>query len=451
VTTQIQPAALAEMDRVEALDYLKKRILKIDSICNELKRFEALTGTTQEDEVWDQNNILAGRCQVVLTQAMALFEDFGDFRTWCTQEDVDAPVRRHILPYSIVFETTEQKRYTAVFNWVGRGLERLPGQDRNNPPDEIEAIRKLQDKIYPKFQDSISHPKLYPAFFDGGRFRNFYLFNRVLEQRLKDQAGTIIHECLLNGASEDWVNTLSQYKRARPAYAAAFGAIMQKELGEFPYDGSQALRQHYYGSAIPPENECIYRSWEILTSLGKGQQVSWDSLDKTLRTIKHNEDFFQRKFPGLVLQSLQDFGTDDPANTDMTAINPEALNQYTEIIAEAGIGPSDMVHLAMTTVAKFSRDDLQQLGNLSDAQKMSLVMKEYEKAAQKHFSPDEEQKDAMLYLILKSVPENVLDAVAKTNDAGAVIAYSMTGDAKDLRGLKDLSRADRVFGSDLGL
>lgn len=449
--TPTSHSELAAMDRGEALDYLKKRIAKVYSILSEVGRFSALAGETQLDEQWDQHNIQARRCQVALMEAMALFPDYRDFRTWCAEEDLTVSLQRHVLPNAVVFETPESKRYTAVFNWVGKGLESLPGQDRNNPPAEVEAIGKLQEKIYSKFGEMISYPKLYPAFFDGGRFRNFYLFNRILGQRVKDQAGAIIHESLMNGASEDWVNTLVQYKKARPAYAAAFGAIMQKELGEFPYDGSQPLRQHYYGTVIPPENECIYRSWEILTSLGKGQQVSWDALDRTLRTLKHNEDFFQRKLPGLVLQSLLEFGTDDPTNTDMTAINPEALSQYLEIITQAGISPSDMVHLAMTTVANIRRDDLQQLGNLSDAQKMSVVMQEYEKVAQRHFSPDEEQKDAMLYLILKSVPVQVLEAVAKTNDAGALIAYSITGNSKDLQGLKDLSKADRVFGADLGL
>lgn len=401
--------------------------------------------------MWDQKLIQARRCQVVLTQAMALFDDYRDLHEWAYTQEVANPLQRTLLPYAIVFETDDFKRYTSVFNWVGKGLEALPDQDRNNPPKEIEEIEALREKMHLQFEDSIYRSKLQPSFFDSGRFRNFYLYNRIFTQGLRDQAGSIIHQSIMQGAGEDWANTLAQYKKARPAYAAAFGAIVQKQLGEFPYEGSQPLRVHYYGSVIPPENECLYRSWEILMHLGKGDPVTEDSLNKLLDTIQHNPDFMSRKFPAQVLQSLQEFATDDPANTDMTGIDMRALSQYLRIIREAGISSSEMVHLGMTVIGRFPRDVIQPMGNLTDADKMVLIMREYEERAYKHYDPKVDQKDALLHLILNCAPPEVVSAVAKASDTGAVIAYSITGKVKELAGLKDLSRAENVFGADLGL
>lgn len=451
MTTSIQPEDLAKMDRAEALDYLKQRMTKVHSIQAELNRFAAIAGSPKPDEVWDQKLIQARRCQVVLCQTMALFDDYRDLRDWAATQELTNQLQRTLLPYAIVFETDEFKRYTSVFNWVGKGLEALPGQDRSNPPKEIEEIETLREKMHLQFEDSIHRSKLQPSFFDSGRFRNFYLYNRVFTQGLRDQAGSIIHQSIMQGAGEDWANTLTQYKKARPAYAAAFGAIVQKQLGEFPYEGSQPLREHYYCSVIPPENECLYRSWEILMHLGKGQSVTEDSLNRLLETIQHNPDFMSRKFPAQVLQSLQEFATDDPANTEMTGIDMRALSQYLRIIREAGISASEMVHLGMTVIGRFPRDVIQPMGNLTDADKMVLIMQEYEERAYKHYDPKEDQKDALLHLILNCAPPEVVSAVANASDTGAVIAYSITGKATELAGLKDLSRAEKVFGADLGL
>lgn len=450
MTTSIQPEDLAKMDRAEALNYLKQRMTKVHSIQAELNRFAAIGGSPKL-EVWDQKLIQARRCQVVMTQAMALFEDYRDLREWASTQELANQLQRTLLPYAIVFETDDFKRYTSVFNWVGKGLEALPGQDRNNPPKEIDEIEALREKMHLQFEDSIHHSKLQPSFFDSGRFRSFYLYNRVFSQGLRDQAGSIIHQTIMEGAGEDWANTLAQYKKARPAYAAAFGAIVQKQLGEFPYEGSQRLREHYYGCVIPPENECLYRSWEILMFLGKGESVTEDSLNRLLGTIQHNPDFMSRKFPAQVLQSLQEFATDDPANTEMTGIDMRALSQYLRIIREAGISASEMVHLGMTVIGRFPRDVIQPMGNLTDADKMVLILQEYEERANKHYDPKANQKDALLHLILNCAPPEVVSAVANANDSGAVIAYSITGKAKELAGLKDLSRAEKVFGADLGL
>lgn len=451
MTTSIQPEDLAKLDRAEALDYLKQRMTKVHSIQAELSRFAAIAGSPKPDEVWDQKLIQARRCQVVLSQAMALFDDYRDLHEWASTQGVAHQLQRTLLPYAIVFETDNFKRYTSVFNWVGKGLEALPGQDRNNPPKEIEEIESLREKIYLQFDNSIHRSKLQPSFFDSGRFRNFYLYNRVFTQGLREQAGSIIHQSIMEGVGEDWANTLAQYKTARPAYAAAFGAIVQKQLGEFPYEGSEPLRKHYYGSVIPPENECLYRSWEILMFLAKGKAVTEDSLNKLLDTIQHNQDFMSRKFPAQVLQSLQEFATDDPANTEITGIDMRALSQYLRVIREAGISASEMVHLGMTVIGRFPRDVIQPMGNLTDTEKMVLIMQEYEERAHKHYDPKEDQKDALLHLILNCATPEVVSAVANANDSGAVIAYSITGKAKELAGLKDLSRAESVFGADLGL
>ncbi|KPC17273.1 Uncharacterized protein AC499_1434 [Pseudomonas amygdali pv. lachrymans] len=451
MTTSIQPEDLAKMDRAEALDYLEQRITKVNSIQAELNRFAAIAGSPKPDEVWDQKVIQARRCQVVLSQAMALFEDYRDLCEWASTQELTSQLQRTLLPYAIVFETDDFKRYTSVFNWVGKGLEALPGQDRNNPPKEIEEIEDLREKMYLQFEDSLYRSNLQPSFFDSGRFRNFYLYNRIFPQGLRDQAGSIIHQSIMQDAGEDWANTLTQYKQARPSYAAAFGAIVQKQLGEFPYQGSQALREHYYGNVIPPENECLYRSWEILMHLGKGDPVTEDSLTRLLDTIRHNPEFMRRKFPAQVLQSLQEFATDDPANTDMAGIDMRALSQYLRVIREAGISASEMVHLGMTVIGRLPRDVIQPMGNLTDADKMVVIMQEYEERAYKHYDPKVDQKDALLHLILNCVPPEVISAVANVSDTGAVIAYSITGKAKELASLKDLSRAENVFGADLGL
>jgi len=451
VTTSIQPEDLAKLDRAEALDYLKQRMTKVHSIQAELSRFAAIAGSPKPDEVWDQKLIQARRCQVVLSQAMALFDDYRDLHEWASTQGVAHQLQRTLLPYAIVFETDDFKRYTSVFNWVGKGLEALPGQDRSNPPKEIEEIESLREINYFQFEDSIHRSKLQPSFFDSGRFRNFYLYNRVFTQGLREQAGSIIHQSIMEGVGEDWANTLAQYKTARPAYAAAFGAIVQKQLGEFPYEGSEPLRKHYYGSVIPPENECLYRSWEILMFLAKGKAVTEDSLNKLLDTIQHNQDFMSRKFPAQVLQSLQEFATDDPANAEITGIDMRALSQYLRVIREAGISASEMVHLGMKVIGRFPRDVIQPMGNLTDAEKMVLIMQEYEERAHKHYDPKEDQKDALLHLILNCATPEVVSAVANANDSGAIIAYSITGKAKELASLKDLSRAESVFGADLGL
>ena len=429
--------------------YDSSRIIKLSTMIHDLRRFAAVGGNAFSNESYDQHVILSHKCQSALVQAMEAFPSYSDLRA---QDGVYEQLTRDVVPQALSHPGYSEDQYTAVSNWVCAALESIPGQTRDNRPDEIVRLGKLLQKISGLYGDFVARDKLYPRFFDGAHFRSHYLFATCFPQRMKDQARLIGEESLGSDTRlTQWMSALNEYRKQNLRGFLALQALMRNDLANFSYKDSKPLRGYLMRSLVPSDNECADRASKILHALGRGESCRPGNVESMLETISVNQDFYKNTFPDHVLMSVSDLTTVDPAATETKTIDVVALNQLCSLISKAGITTHQMLSIALTNIAGIDQSVVSSVRELPDTQKAVIIMQAYQSAAQTHFTPSESEHDALLYLLLKDAPHKVVEAAATVNDSSATIAYLITGDGALLKGLKDSRHGDHLLGVDLGL
>lgn len=403
-----------------------------------------------EDNVneWiEELELVASRSQDLILRAEKLFGDFKSLDEWVRQHDhVDD--LEPVLAFAL---GRESDSLSHLFKWLEVDILKLH-RDLKVGSDYLPCIRhntynkfRIGLENFPQRNDSslADSPKL----FANGEFRSFDIFSICFGGQLsKTMRGIIESSIHQPDTAYQWINAISTSKY--PAVKAYLTGI----LSNYSVDGLSELRSFLIGAHLPSGEECCTRQDRLLSFVAF-DSASSDEITTKLEQIKLNTEYYEKIFyPELndwlckksyLLTESEDFQH-----------GQRSANQLTRLLRHCELTQAEMIALAMSATASFSKGKMMDLEKAEDAAKVRLVLDDVlrkRSASGSIMATENNFRHVVLTAVVRNLPLKLLRAAAAEEDLRKVMLYEMTGNARILNSLKDHRRLPGLMSNDLGL
>lgn len=357
-------------------------------------------------------------------------------------------IEQTIIPFAM---SIESEHFTDLSKWLGSTWISLRPQVLV-PEPMLHATKGLADKLNSYYGWLEPDGYRMPAFYSAGQFRDIHLHMRALPSMVNEAMADIVSTSRHDPhATLEWIKKIHTCYVKEPATGQKIKSSLADTLAKVPVEGLDDLRDYILGQAPAKASECSVRCERMLSNIIQGIP-SYD-LESDAFVLASNPRYMKNAFVAEFVDLAQKYhyqfiesDDEDPFHTGI-----KCANDLIRLFGIAGLDTDDLCRIAMKMVGNFSLGAILDLEEEEPAKRLTASFNGMNGYNCEELDMHSNLRDAILSSVVRSLPDDLVMALANDSDNNRAQIYTITGNSAHLAGMKDPKRLDAVMGSDLGL